>query len=81
MSAQPEFKAGVVEVTIFKVPSGDVRGVVYAAMGKDRVAHAYLHVTEPPKITLDKVKGKPTLTEVRQVADLLIRFADTVEKS
>src|SRR5206468_9947558 len=55
-----------IETQIFDEPSGDVRGVVYALRGKDRIAHAYLHKDgKLPKITLDKVRGKPTVADVR----------------
>jgi len=67
-----------IEPTIFAKPSGNVRGIVIAMVDDTRVAHAYLNTDGTATITLDKVRGKPSLEYVTEIANALTMFAKEV---
>lgn len=70
-----------IRTDIFKQPSGNVRGIVIALRGKDRVAHAYLFTDKPPRITLDKVRNVESANDIFEITAILSGFADEVKRN
>lgn len=72
-----------IEETVFPVPSGNVRGYVFATMpfkGKQkRIAHAHLLVDETPSVTIEIPKAVP-LDQLDALADGLKAFAAKVRE-
>lgn len=73
-----------VEATIFKQPSGDVRGIVTAMMvvGKreQRIAHAYLLTDGTSKISITVPSAIKTMNQLTELTDLLVKFKARVEQ-